>query len=501
MSTSTLAGGIALLGAEAERSPGPVDIVVRQGRIAAIRPAGSAPPEGEVIDCRNRLVTPGLINGHHHSHEHFFKGRHENLPLELWMNNVRPLEPIPYTERQVYLRTLIGAIGALRGGATTLVDDLNISPSLNTAHVDAAFRAYTDAGLRALVGINLFDKPFFQGMPFVEEMFPPALLAELNALPRTDPRDALAYAETLAKARHPQANRVGYIVSPSAPQRCTEGFLGALRDLADRHALPINIHVQETRLQVVAGQALYGTTMVEYLARIGFLKPMTSLIHGVWLTPREIALIAASGATVQHNPISNLKLGSGIAPIRHMLDAGINVSLGTDGCGSIENNNMLQVLAAAALVNKLRGDDPSRWIGAAEAFHAGTVGGARAFGFGETLGQISEGAIADLAAYRLDSIAFVPLNEPRGQLVYNEDGASLDLMLVDGEVVMQGGKLTRIDEAAVIAEIIAEHRSLLPLIEKAERQAVRITDAYRPIIARCNATPIAEDTYDALLRF
>jgi 5-methylthioadenosine/S-adenosylhomocysteine deaminase len=499
--TCTLAGGLALLGPAAEPSSGPVDIVVREGRIAAIRPAGAAHAEGEAIDCRNRLVAPGLINGHHHSHEHYFKGRHENLPLELWMNNVRPLEPIPYTRRQVYLRTLIGAIGALRGGATTLVDDLNVSPSLNVEHVEAAFEAYADAGLRALVGITLFDRPFFRGMPFVDEMFPKALLAELDALPRTDPAELLAFAEHLAATRHPRRNRVGYIAAPSAPQRCTEGFLAAVRDLADRHALPVIIHVQETRLQVVAGHALYGATMAEHLARIGFLRPMTSLIHGVWLTPREIEAIAASGATIQHNPISNLKLGSGIAPVRRMLDAGINVSLGTDGCGSIENNNMLQVLAAAALVNKLRGDDPGAWIGAAEAFRAGTVGGAAALGFEGALGEITEGAIADLATYRLDRIPFVPLNDPRGQLVYNEDGASLETILVEGEVVMREGRLTRVDEAALFSEIAEEHRVLLPLIERAERQAARITDAYRPIIARCNSAPISPDTYDAKLRF
>src|SRR5688572_664520 len=112
MGQYTLTQAAALLGEHARFERGPLDIVVADDRIAAIRPSGAAPVFGEAIDARNRLVTAGLINGHHHSHEHYYKGRHENQPLELWMNSVRPLDPIPYTPRQVYLRTLVGAIEA-----------------------------------------------------------------------------------------------------------------------------------------------------------------------------------------------------------------------------------------------------------------------------------------------------------------------------------------------------------------------------------------------------
>ena len=497
--TITLTGCLALLGEAATPSDGPVDITIDDGRITRIAPAGKEQPEGEVIDARSRLCTAGLINGHHHSHEHFFKGRHENLPLELWMNNVRPLNPIPFTERQVYLRTLIGAIEALRSGTTTIVDDLNVSPTLDPRLVQAAIRAYEDIGIRAYVGITLFDRPFFRGMPFVDEMFPPDLLAELDALPKPDGAALLNFARDLATTRHWSSNRVAYIAAPSAPQRCTDDFLRAIRALADETNTPAMIHVQETRLQAVAGPAMYGCTMVEHLGRIGFLKPATTVIHGVWLTPAEVDLLARAGATVQHNPLSNLKLGSGIAPVRRLLDAGVNLSLGTDGCGSIETVNMQAVVAAAALLHKLRGDDPARWVGAAEAWRAGTVGGARALGRGAELGAVEEGRIADLALYRLDSIPFVPLNNARGQLVYGEAGASLDTLLVGGEVVMRAGRLTRIDEAALIAEIGEAHRALLPAIERAEHDAQRITAAYVPIVARCRCMDLPPGTFQAVL--
>lgn len=152
MGKTTLCNCLALLGPDAVPSDGPVDIVIDGPTIAAVRPAGSAPPEGEVVEAAGRLVTAGLINGHHHSHENFHKGRYDNLPLELWMNFVRPVDPLPWTPRQVYLRTLIGAMEALHTGATTLIDDLNVSPVLEPAHVEAVFQAYEDIGIRALVG-------------------------------------------------------------------------------------------------------------------------------------------------------------------------------------------------------------------------------------------------------------------------------------------------------------------------------------------------------------
>ena len=144
--------------------------------------------------------------------------------------------------------------------------------------------------------------------------------------------------------------------------------------------------MQETRLQVVTGQIVYGSTIVEYLARIGFLKPATSLIHAVWLNPREIAALAESGATAQHNPWSNLLLGSGVQPVRALLDAGVNVSLGSDGSCSTVTTNMLNVVGSAAGLSKLRSDDPARWLSAREAWQAGTLAGGRALGFGEALG-------------------------------------------------------------------------------------------------------------------
>lgn len=490
-------GCLALLGEDAELTPEPVDVVLEGGRIAAIMPAGVEAVE-TAIDGRNCLLTPGMINGHLHSHEHFQKGRFDSLPLELWMNYVRPPRPVALTERQIYLRTLTGAIEALRSGTTTIVDDLNLGAGLSRSHLAAVHRAYEDIGVRALVGISMMDRPFFEGLPYVDEEFEADLLAELRALPIASADALLGLAEELAVERHPLRNRVGFIVSPSAPQRCTTAFLKAARGLADRHELPLMIHVLETRVQAVTAQLQQESTYIEYLDRIGLLQPNTTLVHGVWLTPRDIEIVARSGATVQHNPWSNLRLGSGIAPLRALLDAGVNISLATDGCASTDTVNMLNSVGLAATLHNIRGDYED-WVDAGDAWRAATRGGARALGRGHDLGKIEAGAVADLVLYSLNSSPFVPANNLLQQLVHSERGASIRAVLVDGRITMDNGELTGIDEVAILEEIQAEYRKLRPLYDEAEASVARMMPALKRIHQRCGSHPISGDTNQARL--
>lgn len=496
----TLLRGVrALLGEGHAYEAGPLDVLVEGSTIAAIESSGVLGPAGEVIDLPNRLLVPGLVNGHQHSHEHFQRGRTENLPLELWMHLVRTRTPVRLTPRQAYLRTLIGAIEALRTGCTTLVDDMALGAAIDREAIDACLQAYEDSGIRALVGFALMDKPIIDNFPFVNSLVPAELAAELRNAPRPEPAACMALMRDLARTRHPRHNRVGILASASAPQRCTEPFLRQIRALADDLALPMIIHVQETRLQVVTGQLFYGCPMIEYLDRIGFLKPATSLIHAVWVNPREIECLARSGATAQHNPWSNLMLGSGVQPVRELLDAGVNVSLGSDGSCSTVTTNMLNVLGSAAALSKIRGDDHSRWLSAKEALHAATVGGSRALGFEDKLGSIRVGAKADLVGYRTDTVTFTPLNDPVRQLVYAERGAGLDFSMVDGQVAIRDGRLTRVDEAALLAEIESEFVGLLPRYAKAEEEMGPLLSALRRVYRQCQEVPIAEDTLSARL--
>jgi 5-methylthioadenosine/S-adenosylhomocysteine deaminase len=491
-----LRGACPLLGESFAFDARPRDVLVKGDRIEAIAPAGSV-DGAQVIDLSGRLLVPGLINGHFHSHEHFHKGRVENLPLELWMHHVRTPIPVVLDARQTYLRTMIGAIEALRSGTTLVLDDLVLGATVDRASIDAVFQAYDDIGLRALVGFAMTNRPIVDNFPFVESTFPAELLQRLREIKPPSEAALLDLCRDLARTRHPRSSRVALAVSASAPQRCTDAFLMTCRRFADEHDLPAVTHVQETRMQVVTGDAFYGKPMVEHLDEIGFLSPRTTLIHAVWLNPREIAALARSGATAQHNPWSNLMLGSGSQPVRALLDAGVNVSMGTDGTCSTVTANMLNVLGSAASLAKIRGDDHSQWLSAREALHAATRGGAKAFGFGDALGVIERGAIADLVAYRLDTIAFTPLNDPVRQLVYAERGSGVDFSMVAGRVVMLEGQLTTIDERAILEQIAIEHAALQEPFDRAERSARPVLEAMETLYRRSLAAAIPPDTHPA----
>ncbi|AWB35319.1 amidohydrolase family protein [Orrella marina] len=496
--TTLLRGARVLQGKGLVDEGGRHDVLIRGDRIESIVPAGSSVMADEVVDLEGHILCPGLINGHQHSHEHFQRGRSENLPLELWMNLVRTRTPVTLTPQQIYLRTMIGAIESIRSGCTTLVDDLAVGPALDEERLDAVLQAYEDSGVRALVGFSMMDKPVVDSFPFVEDAFDAELLSELRSARRPASDDYLDLITRRVKAgHHPKESRVALLLAPSAPQRCSQDFLLRIRQMADEYDLPVITHVQETRLQVVTGELLYGMPMVEYLASIGFLKPSTSLIHAVWLNPREIDLLAEHGATAQHNPWSNLLLGSGIQPVRELLKAGVNVSLGSDGSCSTVTSNMLNVLGTAAGISKLRGHDPGRWLSAREALVAATQGGAKALGFGDSLGVIEPGARADLFACRIDTIAFTPLSNPIRQLVYAERGAGVAFSMVDGRIVMHAGRLAQINEAKILSEIEREYQLLVSQFDQAEHEMRPVLNAVEKIYKRSLRCTIGPDTFPA----
>jgi 5-methylthioadenosine/S-adenosylhomocysteine deaminase len=498
MSRTVLRGAYALQGTDLIFERRALDVVIEGERIAAIEPANTVGGADDVVDLSRRLLVPGLINGHLHSHEHFHRGRTENLPLEVWQHYVRPPVAVPLTTRHVYLRAALGAIETLRTGATCLVDDMAVGGAIDRDQIDAVLQAYDDVGVRALLGFAMMDRPLVDNFPFVDTL-PAELVARMRALPRPTAAQYVALVRDLVRSRHPRARRVGVLVSASAPQRCTQEFLLECRRLADELDVPLITHVQETRMQVVTGQQFYGTPIVEYLARIGFLGARTSLIHAVWLNPREIGALAESGATVQHNPWSNLTLGSGVQPTRALLEAGVNVSLGSDGACSTVSLSMLQVAGVAAALSKVRGADYAAWLSAREVLVAGTQGGARALGFGNGLGVIEPGALADLVAYRVDSFPFTPLHDPVRQLIYAERGADIDFVMVNGDVALRDGRLTRVDEPRLLAEIHGEIEKLAEQFAVSESSVAPVRAAMDTLYRRTLRADIPPDTYPARL--
>lgn len=493
MASILFRGCLVLAEGSAPFTGAPCDILVQGDRIAAIGPAGQLGGDAQVIDAAGLLATPGIVNGHLHSWDHFIKGRVENLPMEVLMAHLRPAKPLQLSARDVYLRTMMGAIESLRTGTTSIVDDMSLGQNFDRAHVEAALQAYEDIGIRAHLGFSMIDKPVVDSWPFVEESFDAGTLAALRALPRPQGEQLLGLVRDLARAHHPKQNRVGVIVAPSAPQRCTDEFLRAARRLADDCDLPVIIHVLETRLQVVTAQAFWGRSMVEHLNALGFLKPATALVHGVWLSPKDRALIAEAGASVQVNPWSNASIGSGAADFHSLSTAGINVSMGSDGCGVTFNCSMLLALKTGAAMGRVRSTDPARWPTGAQLWDAATIGGAKALGREGDLGRVAPGHKADLVFYRLNSLPLVPLNDPVRQLVHAETGSGIDTIMVDGDLVMRKGRLTRIDEDRVIGEFQAVHAGLKDQIAASEAASGPMLAGLNRIYAKSLTVPIPAD--------
>jgi len=495
----TIVGCCAALGVEREITSSPVDIEISGNRISAVRPTGEAAPRGEIIDGRNRIVTPGLVNGHTHSHENFHKGRYEGLPLELMMNYVRPPRPLKLTARQVYLRTLIGAIEALKSGTTTLVDDMNIYPILHKDHVEAAFQAYRDIGVRAYLGTTLFDLPYHKTVPFVDEVIPADVQARLRQSGQTPPGEVLEFARHLASTHDPKRDRVAYIVSPSAPQRCSREFLLQCTALAEEFDLPMIMHVQETRTQVVTGELLHKKSLIRYLDDLGVLSDRLNVIHAVFLDKYEIDLLAKRGVSIQHCINANLRLGSGLAPVRELLDAGVNICLGGDGISCTDTINILDLMGTVAKVHAVRAPDLKKAVSAKETWTAATMGGARALRRSKDIGAIEVGRLADLISFRLDRVQLAPRNNLMRQIVYAERGQSLDMVMVDGNVVVRDGTLKSLNEAEIVAEINEAHTALKDEIEASEETVNSFSQWYREIYRRCSEHPVSHQHFKPLI--
>ena len=289
--------------------------------------------------------------------------------------------------------------------------------------------------------------------PFAGENLPEPVRALVEGTP-ADARAQLAFVETQIRRLQPLPPRLSWALSPSGPQRSTRALLEGIADLSRRHGLPVLTHVYETRAQAARARELYaawGGSMLRFMGETGLLGPRTTIAHGVWLRDEEIALLAETGTGLAHNPVSNLKLKSGIAPMRRVLDAGVPVALGCDNCSCGDCQSMFQAMKLLCLLAAVTDPSPTG-VQAATALRAATLGGARAVGLEGQAGAIRPGMRADLTLIDLSDIAYVPLNSAARQVVYAESGRGVRTVIVDGEPLLLDGRLTRLDEAALRAE-------------------------------------------------
>jgi 5-methylthioadenosine/S-adenosylhomocysteine deaminase len=425
---------------------GRTDVAVADGRFAERAPDGA-----ERVDCSRYLVVPGMVNAHNHSNENWFRGMWDNLPLEPWMLFSYPALAAPaQTPDEIYLRTVFGAIEQLKSGATCVVDFLYELDGFTDDSLDAVVRAYRDVGLRALIALGIGDRAYHETVVLEEGLASRDLIERLERDKPPTWDEWERFVRHAVEKFHRPDEGISICPGPSGPQRCTDAMLIGCANLADEFDLPIHIHVLETRMQAVSGQRMYGRTLVEHMDAIGFLGPRVCFAHGIWLTPGDIEVVRNRDVSIAHNPVSNMKLGSGIAAVPLLLAQGINVALGTDGMSSNDGLDMFASLKQAALLHKLWGIDYERWAGAAEAWQLATIGGARPAGDAAGLGRIEPGRRADLVLLDLESHVFTPLNDPLRQLAFGSTTGAVDSVLVGGEWKVRGGKVVTVDEAAVL---------------------------------------------------
>jgi guanine deaminase len=422
----------------------PLDLLVDRNLIADVVPRGAVKGEGmERIDASGRALIPGLVNGHNHAQTHLAKGLFDRYTLELYLNAVGAVTGRRTTEDK-HLSALIGAAEMLLKGCTAGYDMFAEFPLPTPEGVDAVARAYADAGMRAVIAPMMADRSFYEAIPGLAEALPEPLRSEaLKARYAPYPQSIEACRSILAAWRFDR-EKVKPALGPTIPHHCSNEFLVACRDLAKEEALGIQMHVAESRLQALVAPKVYGTTLVGHLSRLEMLNERFCVAHGVWLEDDDRARLADAGASVSHNPGSNLKLGSGIADLRRMLASGLNVALGTDGTGSSDNLNVFEAMRLACYLSRVKDHPPERWVSAREALYAATEGGAKALGL-ERIGRIEKGWKADLVLLDLSALQYVPLNDLASQIVFAEDGTGVESVMVDGEWVVRDRKPLRID--------------------------------------------------------
>ncbi len=446
--TLVIRGGKVLTGSGPELVP--ADVLIDDDRISAIAPALSVPAGTRELDAAGRLVLPGLINAHTHAASHLARGRAGNWTLEDLLLHA----PANYGFRSPedeYLSAAIGAIEMLKTGCTAAYDLYMAVPAMTEEAMEAVVRAYADVGVRVVLAPAVADVVFYRVVPGLLELLPADLRRTVEAIEPAPTKGLLELTERVIRRWHGAlGGRVRTAVSPTIPNQATDEFLDGCARLAREYGVGVHTHLAESKVQVIESQRRWGKTIVARLADHGLLGPGFVGAHAIWLTDDDIRRLADAGATVAHNPGSNLRLGCGIAAVREMLDRGLAVGLGTDGSVCADNQNLFEALRIASIVSTIRfPHQTDRWLDARTVWTLATAGSARVLGLAADVGAVAPGRKADLVIVRADSVFLTPLADPLNALVYAETGAGVETVLIDGRVVLERGRVTGLDETRV----------------------------------------------------
>ncbi len=418
-------------------------IGIEDGKIVEI--AEKIPCEADfLIDARGKLVIPGLINTHTHAAMTLLRGLADDMPLMKWLKEeIWPTEA-KLKASHVYAGTLLACMEMIAGGVTCF-NDMYFYPEMVAKSIE-------ETGIRGVISYAMFD-------------FGKSDIAE----------SIVKEGEHLIKKYGNSEGRVRVALAPHAPYTCSEELLKLAKETAEKHGLILHIHVAETRDEVKEIKEKTGFTPVEYLDKIGFLGKNVVAAHMVWLTDKELSIVKKRGVKVSHNPISNLKLASGIARVDDMIKKGIVVSLGTDGAASNNSLDMFESMKTCAIVQKVYKNNPEA-LKAEKVLEMATINGARALGMEKEIGSIEIGKRADIAIIDLKHPNLIPVTNPVSHLVYTAKACNVETVIVDGKIVMENREFRTIDYDKVINFAMEQAHDLLSEAGKEEKLFVKFIE-------------------------
>ena len=454
-------------------------VLQRDGRIVEVGPwsdLSARHPRADVLGSSGHVVLPGFVNAHHHIGLTPVQLGVRDDPLELWfITRMAPRDVDPY------LDTLYSAFEMLRSGVTTVQHIIGLARGgdLDTLvpRLEPVLRAYDDVGMRVSLALPVRDQNFFTYEP-AEELLTrlPEPLAERTreliddmVVPVSEQLDLY---EDLAR-RHGNRPRARIQLAPANLHWLSDAALEATGECAERNDAAMHIHLVESAYQQEYARRRTGTTALRHLARLGLAGPHLTIGHGTWLDRDDIELAAESGIHVCHNCSSNLRLRSGIAPLQMLLAAGVNVAVGIDEAGINDDRDMLQELRMVLNVHRSPGmgegpPQPEQILAMA------TAGGARTTPFGDDIGELAPGKAADLVALRWSDIAYPYLDDampPVAAVLHRARATAVDLVMVDGRVVVRDGEIITVDRRAALDELAGSLAAPLKPYEE-ERRAL-----------------------------
>ena len=394
-------------------------LLIKNDLISEISNEISEDKAGKVIDASGKILLPGFINTHTHLSMTLFRGLADDLSLDSWLNDhIWPMEANLNGE-YCYIGALLGAAELIKSGTTTFSDMY--------FYMEDVARAVDEAGLRAVLSYGMIDFSDAEKREAeIKENF--TLFENCNGM---------------------ADGRIKVFLGPHSPYTASEELLIKVRQLADEYNMGIHIHVSETEKEINDVMEAKGKRPFEYLDEIGLLGPDVVAAHSVWLSDNEIDIIKKNNVKVSHNPCSNMKLASGIAPVSKLIENDICVSIGTDGASSNNNLDLIEELKTASLLQKVDTLDP-KVLTADEAIAMGTIKGAEALGLSDEIGSIEVGKKADLILIDTNTANMTPNSTNlSSNIIYSANGSNVDTTICNGKILMENKEILVLDEQEV----------------------------------------------------